>query len=247
MCTELLPPPVPKLRIDHQSDTSIYYRSEIMNDTLISTTFKTNKAYLAALSAYKWPLNHRDLKVSFLDGDTNIHKRVMETAKKWEQYCGIRFIFGNFPDADITISFFYTGSWSYFGTYSQKMKPSMNFGWLLRDTPQEEYDRVVLHEFGHAIGFVHEHQNPNGNIQWNKERVYQYYMSPPNNWDKLDVDENIFYKYNFNEVNATAFDPKSIMIYAIPAELTLNGYSTSANNNLSPTDINYVSTLYPQR
>jgi len=117
LCTELLPPPAPNLNIAYQVDTSIFYRNDIMSDTLIATTFKPNKAYIASLKGYYWNPNHRDLKVMFLDGDTTTQRRVLETAKKWEQYCGIRFNFGNFSDPDITISFLYEGSWSCIGTY----------------------------------------------------------------------------------------------------------------------------------
>ena len=36
----------------------------------------------------------------------------------------------------------------------------MNYGWLEPDTELREYQRVVRHEFGHALGMIHEHQNP---------------------------------------------------------------------------------------
>jgi len=39
-------------------------------------------------------------------------------------------------------------------------EPTMNYGWLKDDTDDVEYRRVVIHEFGHALGAIHEHQNP---------------------------------------------------------------------------------------
>jgi serralysin len=247
LCTELLPPPDPNLNISYRSDTSVFYRNEMQCDTIITNTFAPTKAYIMSLKGYYWEEDHHDIKVTFLDGSITTQQRVMETVKEWEKHCCIKFRFGNFADPDITISFLYQGSWSYIGTYSRKMRPSMNFGWLTDNSPQEEYNRVVLHEFGHALGYLHEHQNPNGNIQWDKEKVYNYYMRPPNNWDKPAVDRNILMRYTVNQVNATAFDPKSIMLYAIPASLTLDGYSTSANTALSEMDKKNVGELYPQK
>jgi serralysin len=246
LCTELLPPPPPSMHIAYESDTSIFPRDNAANDTLVYNSLRSNKAYITSLIAYRWALNQRDIKVSFLDGDPLVQQKVKTAAKQWESYCGLNFVFGNFADADITISFLYAGSWSYIGTYSKKMRPSMNFGWLYAGTPQDEIDRVVLHEFGHAIGFVHEHQNPNGNILWDKKKVYAYYKLPPNNWDTPTVDQNIFYKYSAQQINATAFDPKSIMLYSIPASLTTNGFSTPENSQLSDSDKAFVNKMYPK-
>jgi hypothetical protein len=35
------------------------------------------------------------------------------------------------------------------------------------------------HEFGHAIGLAHEHQNPKGGIEWNEEVVIRECSDPP--------------------------------------------------------------------
>jgi serralysin len=39
-------------------------------------------------------------------------------------------------------------------------KPTMNYGWMTPDSSDDEVHRVVAHEFGHALGLIHEHQNP---------------------------------------------------------------------------------------
>ena len=40
----------------------------------------------------------------------------------------------------------------------------MNLGFVDRPT--------VLHEFGHALGLIHEHQSPfKGGFEWNREEV----------------------------------------------------------------------------
>jgi hypothetical protein len=194
-----------------------------------------------------WPENTKTLKVEFLDGNPLIQQKVEKSAKIWEDYCGIKFEFGNFPKADITITFKQRGSWSYIGSDSKNNIPSMNYGWFDQNTPQQEYDRVVLHEFGHALGLYHEHQNPKDNpIKWNKPIVYQYYMGPPNNWSKDKIDYNIFLRYNINEYNGTEFDPESIMQYFLPAVFTTNGYHIDEVYTLSDKDKIFINNIYPK-
>lgn len=251
LCTEMLPPSRPGSGITTTTDTAIYFRNHHVNDTLISSKITSFQRPVqgAPMRAAIWKpfiWKHTNLTVMFLDGDPAVQDRVKSTAKEWEKYCGIHFIFGRYTSADITISFKYKGSWSYIGNYSTVNSPSMNLGWLQANTSQEEYDRVVLHEFGHAIGFIHEHQNPNGNpIQWNKPVVYAYYNAPPNNWDKNDVDNNIFKKYAVDEINSSVFDPNSIMLYAFPTSLTTNHYSTHSNSKISEADKKYAAETYP--
>lgn len=59
------------------------------------------------------------------------------------------------------------GSWSYIGTDAITIPVesfTMNFGFM--DQP------TVMHEFGHALGLIHEHQSPfKGGFEWNKKEV----------------------------------------------------------------------------
>ena len=121
----------------------------------------------------------------------------------------------------------------------------MNFGWLTQDSSPDEVSRVVLHEFGHALGCVHEHQNPAGGIQWNRAAVYEYYGGPPNNWSTAEIEHNIFQTYDEDLTVHTQVDPESIMMYPIPRDFTLDRFETELNTQLSPIDEEFIRRAYP--
>jgi hypothetical protein len=103
--------------------------------------------------------------------------------------------------------------------------------------------RTVIHEFGHAIGLLHEHSNPISGIQWNKDTMYKEYAR--GGWDKNTVDAQVFRVYNARYTNGTSYDPKSIMHYPIPRHHTLNGYSVDWNTDISEGDKKLVGMMYP--
>jgi hypothetical protein len=205
----------------------------------------------ALVKGAKWP-SGSIITVSFMDGDPAVQKKVMQYAKKWARAAGgpanLTFDFRKDPKTDIRISFKYQGSWSVIGTTCKQVpkdQPTMNYGWLDVDTPELEYQRVVLHEFGHAIGLIHEHQNPAGGIKWNQVQVIKDLSGPPNNWTISEISQNMFETYDANETNFTKTDPKSIMMYPIPKTWTTNGFTAGLNNDLSTTDIKFTAQQYP--
>ena len=206
---------------------------------------------LAGLKANLWPEHQRALRVRFLGGDPRLHRRIAEVAQRWTQHAAIRFIFDNSPDAPIRVGFVpELGTWSYIGTGALdptigRNEPTINFSWLKPDTQTPELRRVVLHEFGHALGLIHEHQGPAASIPWNKEKVYTYYAGAPNFWTREQVDWNIFYRYSRTQTNATAFDPQSIMVYPIPPEFTDGKFTVAWNLDLSPIDRAFIGQIYP--
>jgi hypothetical protein len=199
----------------------------------------------------KWS-NGRKIGVRFLDGSPKQKKKVQQYAEQWEQFANINFDFSAKADAEIRVSFKRVGSWSALGTdclhrFSfPKSEPTMNYGWLKDDSMEEEWRRVVLHEFGHALGAIHEHQNPQGGIQWNEKEVHRVFSGPPNNWTKQQIDFNILQKYSVDSVNASTFDAKSIMLYGFSANLIVGGKGTTNNRDLSDGDKKFIAANYPK-
>ncbi len=204
---------------------------------------------LALMTAKVWQ-NGRTLCIAFIGGDATVRSRVIEVARQWEDHANLHFDFltGEGQEADIRIAFQPGGSWSYIGTDAKLVpqgEPTMNFGWLTTASSDDTYSRVVLHEFGHALGAIHEHQHPEGDIPWDKEAVYDYYAQPPNNWSSEQVDVNLFQKYDRNLLNYSAFDPASIMLYPILNALTVGDWEVGWNAQLSAQDKMFMSQNYP--
>lgn len=204
---------------------------------------------LAMPLATFWP-NGKRLRVQFLRGGTEkVREKVMYYAQLWEKYANIDFQFVDTGPADIRIAFDQgAGSWSALGTNSKGIpqdKPTMNFGWFDDDTREEDFSSTTIHEFGHALGCIHEHQSPNVKINWDKPKVYAYFEKPPNNWSKDKVDHNLFKAYDGKSTVASDYDDRSVMLYSFPASLTTDGKGTPTNHTLSPQDKLFISMMYP--
>lgn len=210
-------------------------------------------ARMAVRLSKKWPPK-KVVRCMFLDGSAVMRAKVQKIAHQWEKHENIKFKFVDDADAEIRISFYADeGSWSGVGTdalnkdYFPPGTATMNYGWLRDDTADEEYRRVVLHEFGHALGCIHEHEAPTFTRKWNKAEVYRVYGGPPNNWSKADIDFNVLNKYSRKGISATEFDAKSIMLYAFDAGLFTDGLgSTNENTKLSVKDVKKIGEMYPK-
>jgi len=204
----------------------------------------------AAVERLKLWENGRTLKIRFLDGNAAVQAKVQAIAREWEALANLKLEFVTSRSAQIRISFAEKGfSWSTVGTDAMTVstnQATMNYGWLEPDTDTREYQRVVRHEFGHALGMIHEHQNPaaQGQIPWDKPKVYAYYAQQ--GWSKADVDFNLFEVYGEDSTNYTSFDPTSIMQYAIPDSLTIGSYAVGWNTAFSPIDVDFMKRQYPR-
>lgn len=184
------------------------------------------RARLIGRNRLKWA-NNETLRYMFLDtpatwrGSDANKKAVRDAFAEWKAIgVGLNFVETSDPRErpQIRIGFSQTrnaGSWSYVGRDSvdqvrDMRQRTMNFGWELTDA--YGYD-TALHEIGHALGFEHEHQNPNAGITWNEDAVYQYFCDPQIGWDRQMVKDNILTKLPARQVSGSNWDPDSIMHY----------------------------------
>ena len=201
---------------------------------------------------------------------------VKKYVTQWSRHCNIRFKFieyGKNSDADIRINFVPDIArdkttrkpvWVWqadsdvatTGTPKDQNTPTMNLGcpdW--QEMKEDARRRVILHEFGHALGFHHEHKNINARLQWNVAEVLKYYKDKAG-WNRARTELNVLNPLSKDEWNFSEYDPDSIMLYSIPNvarigtteyKLSLNDFESKRNTSLSKLDIAAVKRMYPVR
>lgn len=118
---------------------------------------KDVSALSSEADCYRW--SHSTLFIRFLNGGTPHFERVIRVAREWQKHCCILFAFDMLPpedrlraEHDIRIEFTDGLCMSLIGsqaqTLSDQSKPTM---WL----PYDASDVAILHQFGHALGFIH--------------------------------------------------------------------------------------------
>src|SRR5688572_23657943 len=142
----------------------------IMSNGQLDRTQSTQQA-LTVSTNKMWP-SPSTITVAFFPNEASniVMNKVRQYAKEWESVANVKFNFTEVVrNARIKIGFAKDGSWSWLGRdvlNNPRGEKTMNFGWFDDNTPDAEFSRVVIHEFGHALGFVHEHQASNANILW---------------------------------------------------------------------------------
>jgi hypothetical protein len=222
--------------------------SQICSATMpeIKTSFDTSHMRGLADNYYLWDTGQK-IYVKFLNGSLELQNKIKNIAKEWERYANVSFVFISTGNAHVRIYLNSKGGhYSLIGTMANTVgisERTMHYD-TTKLTEEVVLKRTVLHEFGHALGLLHEHFSPLSGISWNKDSVYSD-LSNAMGWDKETVDLNIFQQYKLSYTNGTVYDEMSIMEYPIQPNWTTNGYSVGWNSELSEGDKTLVRALYP--
>lgn len=115
---------------------------------------------------------------------------------------------------------------------------------ITEDTPPDRARGVILHEFGHVLGAIHEHQSPLAQIPWDRDAVYAHYAELGRDAEWVNV--NIFnVPFPESEIDADN-DHHSVMVYPYPASFTTNATWVDWASELSTRDYQRVASIYPR-
>ena len=169
----------------------------------------------------------RPITVCFNGGSVGDRSRIASLAKVWEiEGSGVEFDFGDYQNPtlcpanishDIRVGFGSSGTWSYTGAEARlngDRRSTMEFD--IPRIPPSDFNRAATHEFGHALGLYHEHQNPSANceneIDWKKAPAVLF-----EEWGVTDEEVIAnFRRLAIEGLIYSSYDAKSVMNYPLP-------------------------------
>lgn len=283
--------------------TPIYESKEAYRKKIVGAgAGVTNVPFFLLIPSIRRWTPGQTINVAFNGGETALYDKISQAATIWLKQGGanLKFSFKNkagnyrtWSSADsayageIRVAFETgtptSGHWSHLGTDSINRgmqggvpgQASMNLDAFDRELPSD-WETTVVHEFGHALGFEHEHQSPAGrcdfrfeddpgyvaetnadgwhipNSNGNRPGLYTFLGGYANFWKPEKVDHNLRSLPSSSAYLMGSFDKLSVMKYYFDPFMFVKGtesdcYTDEGKNvTLSAQDIVGVQKIYPK-
>jgi hypothetical protein len=142
------------------------------------------------------------------------------------------------------------GYWSYVGTEIleiPKNQPTLNLEAFTMKTPESEFHRVVRHETGHTLGFPHEHMRRQLVAKIDPVKAIKFFKDTQG-WSAQETRGQVLTPLEQSSLLGTVHaDPKSIMCYQIPGEITKDGKQIIGGTDIDKLDYAFAASVYPKK
>ncbi len=217
---------------------------------MIDKNFKPTPQSIAVLTTKFWGNKGVKLTVGFVDISSSAMKsRIISHMNAWNKTANVKFV-GSSTDPQVRIATVPgDGHWSYLGTdilTIPKNEPTMNLDSFTMNTSEKEYIRVVRHETGHTLGCPHEHMR-RALVKLIDEQLAIEFFGETQGWSPAMVRRQVLTPLEESSLLGTAdSDPKSIMCYQIPGDITKSGKPILGGTDIDQWDYDFMATVYPK-
>ncbi len=225
-------------------------RAAVERLSMVMAGFTPTPQHIAALTTKYWHSGGVKLTVGFLDNPAaDLRARILQHMNAWAQSAKVSFTESSTEPQVRIARNAGDGYWSYVGIdvlSIAKDQPTMNLDSFSMTTPESEYHRVVRHETGHTMGFIHEHMRKELVAKIDPKKAYPYFLETQG-WDKQVVDQQVLTPIEDSSLTGTnPPDPDSIMCYQLPGTITFDGKPIIGGTDIDPTDYEFAAKLYPK-
>ncbi len=205
----------------------------------------------AALTTRLWGPGVNVLTVQFLDiANPTLKAKILAHMNAWaDRGCRISFkeVAGGGQVRITTTPG--DGYYSYVGTDNLSIpanQNTMNLDSFSLSTPDSEYARVVRHETGHALGFLHEQQRDTIVNRINR-RAAILYFAQMDGWTAQETTQQVLTPLDEATLTATPLrDVNSVMCYQLPASIMNDHVAVPGGMDIDASDVELITRLYPK-